>query len=148
MSGELRLTMEALHELYLARRERGWSIQVYDYTSNTWREGDDAFCEAGTYERAVLRGPGMSPVRVRVVPTGAGDLSMDVASAREMGTWRALGIELKGRHLLLIASLLEGHGGQVTVEELVVLLRGSSDPLAGEVLAALYPLLPPGGGDR
>ena len=147
MPGEMWLTMEALHELYLTRRDRGWSVQVYDYTSNTWREGEEAFRESGTYERAVLRGPGTSPVRVRLVPTGGGDLSMDAASAGEMGTWRALGVERRGRHLQLIASLLEGHGGQVTLEELAVLLSGSSDPLAEEVLDALSPLLPPGGGD-
>jgi hypothetical protein len=99
--------MEALEELYLTRRTRGWSLQVYDYTSNVWRDGEEAFREAGTYEKAVLKGPGTRPIRIRVVPTGGGEISMDAASAREMGTWRALGIELKGRHLQLIDSLLE-----------------------------------------
>ena len=146
MTGELSLTMEALEELYLARRAKGWSVQVYDYTSNTWREGKEAFRVPGTYERAVLQGPGTGPIRVRVLPTGGGGLSMDPASAREVGTWRALGVELRGRHLVLLASLLEGHTGPVTVEELVALLRISEDPLAGDVLDALAPLVPSGGG--
>jgi hypothetical protein len=138
--------MEALEELYLTRRTRGWSLQVYDYTSNVWRDGEEAFREAGTYEKAVLKGPGTRPIRIRVVPTGGGEISMDAASAREMGTWRALGIELKGRHLQLIDSLLEAHEGAVTVEELVTLLRDSRDSLADEVLEALSALLPLGGG--
>lgn len=146
MSRELCLTMEALEELYMARRAQGWSVQVYDYTTNTWREGEDAFREAGTYERAVLKGPGTPPVRVRVLPTGGGDLSMDAVSAREMGTWRALGVDLRGRHLELIASLLGDHGERVTIGELVALLRTSDDPLAGEVLKALSPLVPMEGG--
>ncbi|NIP34665.1 MAG: hypothetical protein GWN18_06955 [Thermoplasmata archaeon] len=146
MTGELSLTMEALEELYLARREMGWSVQVYDYTSNSWREGEEAFRAPGTYERAVLQGPGTRPVRVRVLPSGGGGLSMDPASAAEVGTWRALGVELRGRHLELIGSLLEGRSEKVTVEELTALLRASDDPRAGEVLAALSTLLPQGGG--
>ena len=146
MSGELSLTMEALEELYVARRERGWEVMVYDYTSNTWREGDEAFRTPGTYERAVLHGPGSRPVRVRILPTGGGGLALDAASAGEMGVWRALGIDLKGRHLELIGSLVEGREGEVTVEELAALLRASGDPRATEVLDALSPLVPSGGG--
>jgi len=138
--------MEALQALYLARRARGWDLQVYDYTSNTWREGDEAFATPGTYERAVLKGPGMRPIRVSVLPAAGGGLSLDASSVREMGVWRALGIDLKGRHLDLLGSLVEGHTGQVTLEELMDLLRASDDPLASEVLVALAPLVPTGGG--
>lgn len=148
MTGELSLTLEALEELYLARREKGWSVQVYDYTSNSWREGDEAFRVPGTYERAVLQGPGTRPVRVRVLPSGGGGLSMDPASAGEVGTWRALGVELRGRHLELIVSLLEGRTEKVTLQELAGMLRARDDPLAREVLEAISTLLPPGGGGQ
>jgi hypothetical protein len=148
VSEELSLTMKALRELYRARRAMGWGLQVYDYTSNTWREGDEAFTTPGTYERAVLTGPGMRPIRVRVLPTAVGGLSLDAGCVREMGVWRALGIDLKGRHLDLVGSLVEGHSGHVSVEELVELLMASDDPLAREVLVALAPLVPSGGGQR
>jgi hypothetical protein len=138
--------MEALEELYLARRDRGWEVMVYDYSSNAWRENEEAFRRPGTYERAVLRGPDSRPVRVRIVPAGGKGLSVDAASAGEMGVWRALGVELKGRHLDLVASLLEGREGDVTLEEMVELLRGSDDPRADEVLVALSALVPTGGG--
>ena len=140
--------MDALQDLYLARRARGWDLRVYDYTSNTWREGDEAFTVPGTYERAVLTGPGMRPIRVRVLPTTGGGLSLDVTSVKEMGVWRALGIDLLGRHLDLMGSLVEGQTGQVTVEELVDLLSACDDPLAPEVLDALAPLVPSEGGPR
>ena len=81
----------------------------------------------------------------RAAPADGRDFGGDPAG--KLGA-RALGVELQGRHLLLLASLLEGRGGQVTLDELAILLRNSSDPLVGEVLAALSPLLPPGGGDR
>jgi hypothetical protein len=148
VSGELSLTMEALEELYLARRARGWEVMVYDYTSNSWRDNEEAFHTPGTYERAVLRAPGSRPVRVRILPTGGGGLSVDAASAGGMGVWRALGLDLKGRHLELLGSLLEGREGEVTMEELVALLRASGDPRADEVLEALSLLVPSGGGDR
>lgn len=145
MSEELSLTMEALRELYLARKSRGWDLRVYDYTSNTWLQGEEAFVTPGTYERAVLTGPGTRPIRVRVLPTGGGDLALDATSVGEMGVWRALGVDLRGRHLDLLATLLEDRPEKVTLEELVALLRGSGDPLAVEVLEALAPLVPPGG---
>jgi hypothetical protein len=140
--------MEALEELYLARRDRGWEVMVYDYTSNIWRENDEAFRTPGTYERAVLRGPGPRPIRVRILPTGGRDLSVDAGSATEMAVWRALGVDLKGRHLELIGSLLEGREGEVTLEDLAALLGTSGDSRAGEVLEALSHLVPSGGGDR
>jgi hypothetical protein len=121
---------------------------VYDYTSNSWWENEEAFRRPGTYERAVLRGPDSRPVRVRILPSGGGGLSVDAASAGEMGVWRALGIELKGRHLDLVATLLEGRDGEITLEELVTLLRASDDPRSGEVLEALSTLVPLGGGNR
>lgn len=146
MSGELSLTIEALEELYLARRDLGWEVMVYDYTSNTWRENEEAFRTPGTYERAVLRGPTSRPVRVRILPTGGGNLSVDAASAAEKGVWRALGLDLKGRHLELLGSLLEGREGEVTLEDLVALLGACGDPRADEVLEALSRLVPSGGG--
>lgn len=146
MSEELSLTMDALQELYLARRARGWDLRVYDYTSNKWREGTEAFTVPGTYERAVLTGPGMRPIRVRLLPTAGSGLSLDVTSIKEMGVWRALGIDLQGRHLDLMWSLVEGLTGHVTVKELVILLKACDDPLVPEVLEALAPLVPSEGG--
>lgn len=146
MSHELSLTMEALEELYHAQRARGWDLRVYDYTSNTWREAEEAFTTLGTYERAVLTGPGTRPIRVRVLPRGGGGLLLEAASAREMSVWRALGIPLQGRHLELVSSLLKDRPGQVSLEELADLLKASDDPIASEVLEVLVPLLPSGGG--
>ncbi|UCC93147.1 MAG: hypothetical protein JSW25_00265 [Thermoplasmata archaeon] len=146
MSEELSLTMEALEELYLARRARGWDLRVYDYSSNTWLEGSEAFSTPGTYERAVLTGPGRRPVRVRVLPAGGDMLQLDAASVRDMGIWRALGVQLQGRHLELLAGLLEGREDRVSLEELAALLRSSDDPLAGQVLEVIAPLLRDGGG--
>jgi hypothetical protein len=137
--------MEALEELYRARRARGWDLRVYDYTANTWREGDEAFQMPGTYERAVLTGPGTRPIRVRVVPSGGDMLQLDAGSAREMSVWRALGVRLHGRHLDLLGQLLEDRTERVSLEELAVLLRESEDPLASQVLEAIGPLLRPGG---
>lgn len=148
MSEELCLTMEALEELYLARKARGWDLRVYDYTSNTWRRGDEAFETPGTYERAVLTGPGLRPVRVRVLPRGGGGLLLDATSAGEIAVWRMLGIPLQGRHLDLISSLLEDSPEKVSLEELADLLRASEDPLAKEVLEALGRLLPSEGGGQ
>jgi len=146
VSEELTMTLEALEELYMARRDRGWSVRVYDYGSNTWREGGEAFRTSGTYERAVLTGPGTSPVRVRLMPRGRGMLLLDAASAKDVGVWRALGVDLKGRHLEVIGELLEGHEGSLPVEELARMLASTDDPVAREALEALAPLLPRGGG--
>ncbi len=146
MSHELSLTMEALEELYHARRGMGWDLRVYDYTSNTWREAEEAFTTPGTYERAVLTGPDARPIRVRVLPRGGRGLLLEATSAREMSVWRALGIPLQGRHLELVSSLLEDRPGQVSLEELADLLKASDDPIASEVLEVLGPLLPSGGG--
>ena len=141
----MRLAMEALQELHRERRDKGWTVQVYDYTANSWFEGEEAFERPGTYERAVLRCPGKTPVRVRVLPSGGGGLSLDVGSAMGLGTWRALGIELRGRHLDLIGTLLGDRTGQVTIDELAGLLAASDDDLAAEVLEALSPLVHAGG---
>jgi hypothetical protein len=148
VSEELSLTMEALEDLYRARAVKGWDVRVYDYTSNTWKEAEEAFSTPGTYERAVLTGPGTRPIRVRVLPRGASGLKLEATSAMEMAVWRTLGIGLQGRHLDLISRLLVDHDGPVTIEELAGLLVGSEDPLAKEVLHALAPLLPTGVGDE
>jgi hypothetical protein len=148
VSEELSLTMDALEELYRARRARGWDLRVYDYTANTWRDGEDAFRVPGTYERAVLTGPGTRPIRVRLVPSGGELLLLDATSARDMGVWRALGVQLLGRHLDLLGELLADRTDRVSVEEIAALLRASDDPLAPRVLEALAPLLGRGGGSE
>jgi hypothetical protein len=141
------MTMDALEELYRARLARGWELSVYDYTANTWRDGEDAFRVSGTYERAVLTGPGARPIRVRVVPKGGSILQLDAGTAREMGVWRALGVRLLGRHVDLLGELLDDRPGQVSLEELAQLLRTSDDPLAAEILEAMAPILRSGGED-
>lgn len=142
------MTLGALEDLYRARKARGWTLRVYDYGSNTWREGEEAFRTPGTYERAVLTGPGTTPVRVRVLPPEGGVLQLDASSALDLGVWRALGVDLKGRHLEVIGELLEGWEGPLPVEELARLLGSSQDPVAMEALEALASLLPRGGGGR
>jgi hypothetical protein len=141
---EIHLTLEALEALYREKAPLGWDLRVYDYTSNSWSPAEEAFARTGTYEMAVLTPPGGRPVLVRVLPPGGSNLTIEVASAGEMGPWRSLGVQFSGRHLELITRLLKGRSGPVTIEELSSLVRNEGSELAMEVLDRLGPLLPGG----
>jgi hypothetical protein len=143
---ELSLTMEALEGLWRTRRELGWELRVYDYTSNAWIEGDASFTRPGTYEFAVLTGPNGRPVRVRVLPPGSHDLQVDPSSAGDVAVWRTMGVSLSAGQLELISLVLQGRMGPVALSELAALLKAEGGILAREVLDALEPLLPGGGG--
>lgn len=132
VSEELNLTMEALEDLYRSRKAVGWDLKVYEYSSNSWLDAEEAFGTPGAYERAVLTGPGMRPVRVRILPPGAGGLHMDPSSAREVAMWRALGLDLRPRHMDAIAEVLEGRKDPVSLEEVADLLEGRGDDAARE----------------
>lgn len=154
MAEELRLTLEGLERLWEARSGHGWSLQVYDYGANRWLEGDAAFSRPGTYEQAVLTGPVGQRVRVRLLPPGSGGLAVDPASAGEVAVWRAMGADLRARHLEVVRGLLEGREGPVPLGELAAMLEADGSEVAREVLAAISGLLPPparvghGGGAR
>ena len=81
---------------------------VYDYASNRWVDAEEAFSRSGTYELAVLSGPGGERVRVRVMPPGPAGLSIDARSAGDLAVWRAIGVDLAARHLQLLRDLLDG----------------------------------------
>ncbi len=130
VSEELNLTMEALEGLYRSRKATGWDLKVYDYSTNTWRDAEEAFVTPGIYERAVLTGPGMQPVRVRVLPPGKGGLHIDPSSVREIATWRTVGIDLRPRYMDAIAKVLEGRKDPISLEEIADLLEGGSDEAA------------------
>lgn len=132
VSEELNLTMKALERLYRSRKAEGWDLKVYDYSSNTWREAEEAFVIPGIYERAVLTGPGMQPVRVRVLPPGKGGLHMDPSSAREVALWRGLGLDLRARHMDAIAKVLKDRKDPISLEEVADLLEGRIDASARE----------------
>lgn len=146
MSEELDLTMEALEDLYRSPRLSGWDLKVYDYSSNTWRDAEEAFSVPGTYERAVLTRPGTRPVRVRVMPPHAGGLSVDPGSAGEMAVWRTLGLDLRSRHLVAIGDVLDGRNGPVPLEEICELLDSEEGDDAREARAAILDLLATGRG--
>jgi hypothetical protein len=147
VSEELNLTMEALEGLYRSRKATGWELKVYDYSSNTWRDAEEAFVTPGTYERAVLTGPGMQPVRVRVLPPGKGGLHFDPSSTREVAVWRALGLNLRPRHMDAIAGVLEGRKGPISLEEVVDMLEGRTDEAAREAREEIIRFLSTGGAD-
>ena len=141
MSEELNLTMVALEALYNSRKDLGWNLSVYDYSSNSWRDAEEAFATPGVYERAVLIGPGMRPVRVRMLPPGTGGLYLDPSSAREVAMWRALGLDLRPRHMDAIAEVLEARGDPVSLVEVANLLEGESGDAAREALDEIHKLL-------
>jgi hypothetical protein len=148
VSEELNLTMEALEDLYHSRKAMGWDLTVYDYSSNSWRDAEEAFGTPGTYERAVLTRPGTRPVRVRVLPPGTGGLRVDPSSAHEVAMWRALGLDLRPRHMDAIAEVLEGRRDPVSLEEVADLLEGGSDDAAREARDEILRLLSNGGVGR
>ena len=118
---------------------------MYDYTSNSWLDASEAFSRPGTYERALLTGPGGVRVRVRIMPRGHGGLSIDAESAGDVSVWRALGVHLAVRHLTLVVEVLAGREGPVALEEVATLLTEIDGVVAREVLEALGPLLPGAG---
>lgn len=148
VSEELNLTMGALESLYRSRKAGGWELKVYDYSSNTWRDAEEAFVTPGTYERAVLTGPGMRPVRVRVLPPGARGLHMDPSSAREVAVWRALGLDLRARHMDAIAKVLKDRKDPISLEEVADLLEGRNDDAAREAHDEILRFLSSGEVDR
>ncbi len=148
VSEELNLTMEALEDLYRSRKAMGWDLKVYEYSSNSWRDAEEAFGTPGVYERAVLTGPGMRPVRVCILPPGAGGLHMDPSSAREVAVWRALGLDLRPRHMDAIAEVLERRKDPVSLEEVAYLLEEGGDEAAREARAEILRFLSSGGVGR
>ena len=148
VSEQLNLTMGALEDLYRSRKAKGWDLKVYDYSSNSWRDAEEAFVTPGVYELAVLTGPGTQPVRVRVIPPGTGGLYLDPSSAREVAMWRALGLDLRPRHMDAIAEVLEGRRDPVSLEEVADLLEGGADDAAREARAEIQRFLSSGGVSR
>lgn len=118
---------------------------MYDYTSNSWLDASEAFSRPGTYEKALLTGPGGARVRVRITPRAAGGLSIDAGSTGDVSVWRALGVNLAVRHLALLKEVLVGREGPVTLEEVAKLLAALDGETARETLEALGPLLPGAG---
>jgi hypothetical protein len=143
---ELRLTLDALEELYSARRAGGWELRVYDYSTNAWKGPEKAFSTPGTYEMAILTPPDGRPVKVRVLPPGATGLSVDAASIGELGVWRALGVDLKGRHVEAVVEALEGREGPVPLQEIATLLEGVEGDAASEARKAILATFGDGGG--
>jgi hypothetical protein len=146
VSEELDLTMRALEELYRSRGAEGWDLRVYDYTSNSWRDADEAFSTPGTYERAVLARSGQRPIRIRVLPPGPEALRVDPRSAGELAVWRALGLDLRGHHLEAIRRVLVGRRDPVPVQEVGRLLRADGGRDAMEAWGAISGLLSGGDG--
>ena len=146
MGEALCLTLEDLEGMYASRRSLGWDLRVYDYASNTWRTGEEAFSTPGTYERAVLTPPGGRPIQVRVLPPSATGLHVDAASAGQLAVWRALGVALQGRHVEALAEALEGRNGPVPLTEVASALEGLDSDAAREALEAIRDALGAGGG--
>ena len=148
VSEELSLTMKAFEDLYHSRKEIGWKLTVYDYSSNSWRDAEEAFSTPGIYERAVLIGPGMRPVRICVLPPGTGGLHVDPSSAREVAMWRALGLDLRPRQMDAIAEVLEARKDPVSLLEVANLLEGESGDAARGARDEILRLLSSGGVGR
>jgi len=145
VSEELNLTMEALEGLYRSRKTTGWDLKVYDYSTNTWRDAEEAFVTPGIYERAVLTGPGTQPVRVRVLPPGKGGLHIDPSSTPEVSVWRALGLNLRPRHMDAIAVVLKGRSDPISLEEIADLLEERNDDASREARDEIRRFLSTGG---
>lgn len=145
MGEALSLTLVALEEMYMSRRAKGWDLRVYDYASNTWRNGEVAFSTPGTYERAVLTPPGGRPMQVRVLPPSTIGLYVDAGSAGQVAVWRALGVDLQGRHAEAVAEALEGRSGPVSLADVSEALEGLDGDAAREARKVIRNALGQGG---
>ncbi len=87
-------------------------------------------------------------MRICVLPPGTGSLHVDPSSAREVAMWRALGLDLRPRHMDAIAEVLEARRDPVSLEEVSNLLEEESGDAARGARDEILRLLSSGGVGR
>ncbi len=73
---------------------------------------------------------------------------MDPSSAREVAVWRALGLDLRARHMDAIAKVLKDRKDPISLEEVADLLEGRNDNAAREAHDEILRFLSSGEVDR